>query len=463
MAPHRFNPTILREYDIRGTVGKTLSAADANAIGKTFGTIVLREGKGTNVCVGFDGRVSSPELEAALVEGLTSTGIDVTRIGRGPTPLLYYSVFHLESAGGIMVTGSHNPGDQNGFKLMLGRRAFHGAAIAALGRAAGEGAFAQGKGRVASKDVRADYLKELVAGFKPKRGDRQLTVAWDPGNGAAGEIVGDLTARLPGRHIAMNTVIDGTFPSHHPDPAEEKNLRQIKDAVVTSKCDVGLAFDGDGDRLGVVDDRARMVSADQILALLARDVLAAHPGSTVIADVKSSQMLFDEIARLGGTPVMWRTGHALIKDKVAETKAPLAGELSGHLFFADRYYGYDDALYAAVRVLAVLVDSERPLSALIDGLPRWASTPEIRIHCAEERKFVLIDELRTRLKQQGALVIDIDGVRVSTADGWWLVRASNTEAALVVRAEGRDDAALARVREHLERELKLSGAVLKTA
>jgi phosphomannomutase len=460
MAPHRFNPTILREYDIRGTVGKTLSAADAGAIGRAFGTIVQREGKGTTVCVGYDGRVSSPELEAALVDGLTSTGVDVARIGRGPTPLLYYSVFHLNSAGGIMVTGSHNPGDQNGFKLVLGRKAFHGAAIAALGRLAAEGSFAQGEGRVTSTDVRPSYTDELVAAFRPARGSRKLTVAWDPGNGGAGEIVGSLAQRLPGKHIAMNTVIDGTFPAHHPDPAEEKNLRQIKDAVLANKCDIGLAFDGDGDRLGVVDDRARMVSADQILALLAREVLAARPGSIVVADVKSSQMLFDEVARLGGKPLMWRTGHALIKDKLAETKAPLAGELSGHLFFADRYYGYDDALYAAVRVLAVLVDAGQPLSAIVDALPRWSSTPEIRVHCAEERKFVLVDELRARLKQQGAEVIDIDGARVTTKDGWWLVRASNTEAALVVRAEGRDDAALARVRASLQRELKLSGASL---
>lgn len=463
MAPHRFNPTILREYDIRGTVGKTLSVADATAIGRAFGTIVLAEGKGKAVCVGYDGRVSSPDLEAGLVEGLTSTGVDVVRVGRGPTPQLYYSVFHLESDGGIMVTGSHNPPDQNGFKLVLGRKAFHGANIARLGRLAADGAFAQGKGSVTDKDVRANFLNELVAGYTAGTSGRPLTVAWDPGNGAGGEMVERLIPRLPGRHIAMNTVIDGTFPAHHPDPAEEKNLRQLKEAVFANKADVGLAFDGDGDRLGVVDSTGNTIMPDQLLALFAVDVLAASPGATVIADVKSSQMLFDEVARLGGKPLMWKTGHALIKAKMADTKSPLAGELSGHMFFADRYYGYDDALYAAVRLLSFLAGSKQTLAEMVAHLPKWVNTPEMRVHCAEDRKFVVITELQQRLRDSGADVSDIDGVRVTTADGWWLVRASNTEAALVVRAEARDASGLTRVQAALKEQLGLSGVQLVPA
>jgi phosphomannomutase len=462
MPAHRFNPVILREYDVRGTYGRTLSEADARALGQSFGTILRREG-GNNrrVCVGYDGRVSSPALEGALVEGLISTGLEVLRVGRGPTPLLYYSVFHTNAGGGVMVTGSHNPPDQNGFKLMLGRKAFHGINIARLGPITAAADFESGIGSAAAIDPRQDYFAELMQGFSS--GGRPLTVAWDPGNGAAGEIVADLAKRLPGRHIAVNTVIDGTFPVHHPDPAVEKNLAQVKDLVAKNNCDVGLAFDGDGDRLGVIDSAGNTVMPDQLLALFAADVLRANPGASVIADVKSSQMLFDEIARLGGKPVMWRTGHALIKDKLAELRAPLAGELSGHMFFADRYYGFDDALYSAVRLLALLANGKENLYTLVKQLPKWVNTAEVRVHCEEDRKFSVITELKERLRAKGALVIDIDGVRVSTADGWWLVRASNTEAALVIRAEARDARGLGRVQAALKSELGLSGVSMVAA
>ena len=462
MPAHRFNPVILREYDVRGAYGRTLAEPDARALGQSFGTILRREG-GSNrrVCVGYDGRVSSPALEAALVEGLMSTGLEVLRLGRGPTPLLYYSVFYTNAGGGIMVTGSHNPPDQNGFKLMLGRRAFHGANIARLGPMAAAADFETGKGSSTAIDPRQDYMAELVKGFGTD--GRPLTVAWDPGNGAAGEIVADLAKRLPGQHIAINTTIDGAFPVHHPDPAVEKNLAQLKDLVAKNKCDVGLAFDGDGDRLGVIDSAGNTIMPDQLLALFAADVLRASPGASIIADVKSSQMLFDEIARLGGKPVMWRTGHALIKDKLAELKAPLAGELSGHMFFADRYFGFDDALYAAVRTLALMGNSKQPLVDLVRRLPKWINTPEIRVQCAEDRKFVVITELKERLRAEGAAVSDIDGVRVTMPDGWWLARASNTEAALVVRAEARDTAGLARVQAVLKEQLGLSGVSLKPA
>lgn len=456
---HIFHPTLLREYDIRGTVGETLHAADAHALGRAFGTVIVREGRGgKRVCVGFDGRVSSPALERALVAGLLETGIDVLRVGRGPSPLLYYSVHHLNADAGIMVTGSHNPKDQNGFKLMLGKGSFHGADIARLGTLAATGDFANGSGHTEAVQVSERYLDELLKAFRPPRpAPIPAAVAWDPGNGAAGELVVALTRRLPGRHVLINETIDGDFPAHHPDPTEEKNLTQLRDLVRRERCDLGIAFDGDGDRIGVVDDQGRVVWADMLLALLAREVLRDHPGATIIADVKSSQVLYDEIARLGGRPLMWRTGHALIKTKLAETKAPLAGELSGHFFFADRYFGFDDALYAAVRLLNLLANSGQSLGQLSDTLPRIFNTPELRLYCAEDRKFAVVDEMRRHLRAAGAKVIDIDGVRVTTPDGWWLVRASNTQAALIARAEARDEQGLDRVRAALENELARCG------
>jgi phosphomannomutase len=457
MPAHKFNPNVLREYDIRGTVGKTLSTADAFALGRAFGSIIVREGTaGKTACVGYDGRLTSPELEAAVVDGLRQSGVDVIRIGRGPTPLLYFAVFHLDAGAGVMVTGSHNPKDQNGFKLMLGKRAFYGKDITRIGAVAAAGDFTNGRGRVESRDIVPAYVDKLLGGYEPSDGARNLRVAWDPGNGAAGAVIAALTPRLPGKHVLLNEVIDGTFPSHHPDPAEEKNLAQLQAAVRDNKCDVGLAFDGDGDRLGVVDGSGAVVWSDQLLVLFAREVLQKSPGASIIADVKSSQVLYDEIRRLGGQPVMWRTGHALIKDKLADLKAPLAGELSGHIFFGDRYYGFDDALYAAVRLLALLAGSNASLGELIGALPKFANFPEVRVHCPDERKFAVVSELRDRLRASGASVVDIDGVRVSTPDGWWLVRASNTEGALVVRAEARDMAGLDRLRAALTRELAKS-------
>lgn len=459
---HRFDPTVLREYDIRGVVHRTLHIVDARAIGQAFGTVVARQhGRGGRICVGYDGRTTSPELARALVEGLAGTGAQVTRIGLGPTPLLYFSVFHRGADAGVMVTGSHNPSDQNGFKLMLGRLAYYGKDIARLGTMCAAGDILSAPGDIGDADVMPAYIDALVQGYGAPSG-RSLAVAWDPGNGAAGPAIAALVRRLPGRHILINETVDGTFPAHHPDPSEEKNMVQIRDLVRRERCDVGLAFDGDGDRLGVVDSAGNIIASDMVLALLAREVLRERPGATIIADVKSSQILFDEVARLGGRPLMWRTGHAPIKAKLAETRAPLAGELSGHLFFADRYFGFDDALYAAVRVLAMIANAKQPLVALAETLPRAASTPEIRIFCPDERKFAVMDQLRDQVRQSGAKVTEIDGVRVGTPDGWWLVRASNTQPALVARAEAKDKAALANTRHSLEVALQRCGVTLPT-
>ncbi len=450
---HRFDPTILREYDIRGRVGETLGAADAAALGRAFGTR-LREAGGRTVAVGYDGRLSSPELEAALVEGLAETGIDVWRVGLGPTPMVYFATHHLDADGGIAVTGSHNPPEYNGFKMVLRGRAVYGEEIRRLAGIAAGGRFAEGAGTVEDRPVFEAYVERLA---RDAGGMGAPTVVWDAGNGAAGAAMAALAARLPGRHVLLNEEIDGRFPAHHPDPTVPENLAQLRRAVAAEGADLGLAFDGDGDRLGVVDGEGRILWGDQFLVLLARDVLRDRPGAPIIADVKASQVLFDEIARAGGRPMMWRTGHSLIKARMAEVDAPLAGEMSGHVFFADRYYGYDDALYAAVRLLAALGRTGESLAAFRDGLPRVVNTPEIRFPCAETRKFQVIEEARARLRERGAEVADLDGVRVSGPDGWWLLRASNTQDVLVARCESSSPAGLERLKAELLRELAASG------
>jgi phosphomannomutase len=455
--PHRFDPTILREYDIRGIVGKTLFAADAHAIGRAFAAIVA-EAVGRRVAVGYDGRLTSPELEAALVEGLRDGGADVVRIGRGPTPMLYFAAATLGVDGGIMVTGSHNPPDHNGFKLVLGGKAFYGPAIQKLGRVAlASGPAGAPRGRVEEQSVFEDYLARLARDYD---GARPLAVAWDPGNGATGEVVQRLTPLLPGRHVLINETIDGTFPAHHPDPTVAENLVQLQQAVVGNGCDLGIGFDGDGDRIGVVDAHGRILWGDQLLIVLARDVLARHRGAPIVADVKASQILFDEIARAGGRPVMMETGHSLIKARLAETGGPLAGEMSGHIFYADRWYGFDDAIYVAVRLLGVLGRANESLAEMLDRLPAVFNTPELRLPCEDERKFAAVAEVRDRLRRRGAEMVEIDGVRVKTEDGWWLLRASNTQAVVTVRAESTSEAGLARLKAQLAEELGRSGIAM---
>jgi phosphomannomutase len=456
--PHRFDPTILREYDIRGIVGATLFAADATAIGRAFAATLIEAGgreKRHRVAVGYDGRLTSPELEAALVDGLAAGGVDVVRIGRGPTPMLYFAAATLGVDGGLMVTGSHNPPDHNGFKMVLGGKPFYAEAIQHLGRiAAGLGALSELRGRVEDRSVFDDYIGRIARDYD---GERSLAVAWDPGNGATGDVVTKLTTLLPGTHHLINATIDGHFPAHHPDPTVPENLVQLQQEVARRGCDLGIAFDGDGDRIGVVDARGKILWGDQLMIVLARDVLARHPGAPILADVKASQVLFDEIARLGGKPVMAPTGHSPIKAKLAELKAPLAGEMSGHIFFADHWYGFDDAVYVAVRLLGILARGGDSLAEIGDRLPATFNTPELRLPCDDVRKFAIVAELSDRLRQRGADVIDIDGVRVKSADGWWLVRASNTQAVIVARAESATEAGLARLKRQIVDELAAGG------
>ena len=460
MRGHRLHPTILREYDIRGIVGETLNEDDVRAIGRSYGTMLQTAGApaGSEVCVGYDGRTSSPALEAALIEGLTAAGLDVCRVGRGPTPMLYFASHVLAAAGGLMVTGSHNPPQHNGIKMVMGGKPFYGESIQALGDVAASADFAGGNGAVRDEEIAARYVARLLKDF---RSGASLSVAWDPGNGAAGEIVQEVTKALPGHHSLINEVIDGSFPNHHPDPTVEANLEQLKAAVAEAGCDIGIGFDGDGDRIGVIDAAGRVLWGDQLLIIFARDVLARQPGAPIIADVKASQALFDEVARAGGVPTMWKAGHSLIKSKMVELEAPLAGEMSGHIFFADQYYGYDDAIYAAIRLLSILGNADQSLAEMRDALPQFINTPELRFECPEERKFAVIDEVRDRLGEVAGLTVrDMDGVRVETEDGWWLLRASNTQSVLVARCEASDSGGLDRLRDMLSAQLAASGMSL---
>ncbi len=456
---HRFDPTILREYDIRGVVGDSLTTADATAIGLTFAAAVAGDGEpaGKRVCVGYDGRLSSPDMEAALTDGLTRGGVDVLLAGLGPTPMLYYAVHHADADGGIMVTGSHNPPDYNGFKFMLGKNSFFGESIQQLGQLAGAGLeslAATTPGTASAAPVFEPYVANLAAAYGAEIG---LRVAWDAGNGATGDALCKLVERLPGDHILLNETIDGRFPVHHPDPTQPENLEQLIAVVTERDCDAGIAFDGDGDRIGVVDREGEILWGDQLMAIFAADLLNESPGATIITDVKASQTLFDQIERLGGHPLMWRTGHSLIKQKMAETHAPLAGEMSGHIFFADRYYGFDDALYAAVRLLNIVARSDRSLAEMRNQLPATVNTPELRFDCADDRKFAVVDEVRARLAASDADINGIDGVRVNTADGWWLLRASNTQPVLVARCEAVDETGLDRLKGNLVGHLVQSG------
>ena len=456
---HTFHSTVLREYDIRGIIGETLGADDARAIGRSFGTM-LREAGGSKVAVGYDGRVSSPMLEHALIEGLTASGCDVVRIGMGATPMLYYAEASAEDVdGGIQITGSHNPANYNGFKMVFQGRPFFGVDIQRLGEVSAAGAWLDGAGSVETKDILDEYIERMLQGLTgiDSAALAGLKVGWDAGNGAAGPALEKLAARLPGEHHLLFTEVDGNFPNHHPDPTVEANLADLKALVAEKKLDFGVAFDGDGDRIGAIDGEGRVIWGDQLLMIYAEDVLKDHQGATVIADVKASRALFDHVAQCGGEPLMWKTGHSLIKSKMKETGTPLAGEMSGHVFFADSYYGFDDALYAGVRLLAASARLGKSITELRGAMPDMLNTPEMRFQVDESRKFAAIDEVSARLADSPADVNATDGVRVTTEDGWWLLRASNTQDVLVARAESDSEAGLERLLAQIDEQLALSG------
>ena len=456
---HQFHSTVLREYDIRGIIGETLSEADAYAIGRGFATLLGQAG-GRCIAVGYDGRVSSPMLEAAVVRGINEAGLDAVRVGMGPTPMLYYAEASMPDVqGGIQITGSHNPANYNGFKMVFMGRPFFGADIQELGRIAAQGAWAVGGGSQQSREVLGAYVDRLVEGLAgvDLASLAGLKIGWDAGNGAAGPALELLVKLLPGKHYTLFTEVDGNFPNHHPDPTEEKNLADLKELVAREQLDFGVAFDGDGDRIGAIDGTGRVIWGDQLLMIYAEDLLRMEPGAAIIADVKASSALFDQVSRLGGHATMWKTGHSLIKSKMKEIGAPLAGEMSGHVFFAHQYYGFDDALYAAVRLIAASVRLGKSVTQLRAEMPALVNTPELRFQVDETRKFAVIDEVKARLAASGADVNGIDGVRVSTPDGWWLLRASNTQDVLVARAESTNQGGLDRLLAEVDAQLAASG------
>jgi len=450
-----FHPSLLREYDIRGIVGQTLFEEDAYWIGRCFGH-VIRTKKGKATAVGRDGRLSSPQLETALVRGLVDSGIDAYCLGVVPTPMLYFAEHTLPVDAAIMVTGSHNPPSHNGFKMSLQRKPFFGEQIQEFSRFV-LGDANESKGNIYEKDIQSSYVNRLLQDLKF---GKQLTIAWDAGNGSAGNILKDLVLKLPGKHILLNEEIDGNFPSHPPDPSNPENLVQLQQIVIEKNCDLGIAFDGDGDRLAAIDGKGHMLYGDQLLLLFATDLLKRKPNAIIIGDVKASQNTFDEITRLNGQAIMWKTGHSHIKSKMAEIGATLAGEMSGHFFFKEGYYGFDDGIYAALRLLHILSNSSQSLTEFYEGLSSCASTPEIRIPCEGNSKFKIPHNIKHRLINEGYSFSDIDGIRVHHKDGWWLLRASHTQDVLVARCEASNSEGLAQVMEHLRNELAIENIVL---
>jgi phosphomannomutase/phosphoglucomutase len=443
---------IFREYDIRGVVGRDFDAADVERIGLAFGTYIRQRG-GRRLAVGRDHRLSSPACCAALTAGLQRTGCDVVDIGLVPTPLLYFSLFHLNTDGGCMITASHNPADYNGINHCVGRTTLYGEDIQAIRRLAEAGPFERGPSQRTETEVRSAYLGYIT---QRMRLHRRLRVVVDAGNGTSGLVIGELLRQLGCEVEELYCEVDGTFPHHHPDPTVPANLTDLIAAVKARRADVGLAYDGDSDRLGVIDDRGQIVWGDRLLALFAREILRRRPGAKIIFDVKCSQVLVDDIRRHGGVPIMWMTGHSLIKKKLYEEQAAAAGEMSGHLFFADGYFGYDDALYASCRLLQLLDRANAPLSTLLRDLPPAYNTPEIRVACADEDKFAVVDQLKARFRRESQVreVITIDGARVVFADGWGLVRASNTQPALVLRFEATTPEGLQRIQEFVLQTLR---------
>ncbi len=442
------NPRIFREYDIRGLVDTDLTDEVVFALGRGFATYLSRLGK-RNVVVGRDGRLSSPRFRVPLVEGMLAGGLDVVDVGVCPTPVFYYSLFHLDRDGGVMITGSHNPPEFNGFKICVGKTTIHGSEIQALRKIVEEGRFVGGKGAVSLREIIPDYQDYLLRNI---RLERRLKVVVDSGNGTAGAVAPKVLRDLGCEVIDLFSEIDGRFPNHHPDPTIPENMRALIAGVLEADAELGIGFDGDADRIGAVDHRGNIIWGDQLLVLFSREVLGRHPGATIVSEVKCSQNLYDDIAKNGGRGIMWKAGHSLLKSKMKEEGALLGGEMSGHIFFADRYFGYDDAIYASCRLLEILSRSNRRIHELLGDLPRTWNTPEIRVDCPDEQKFGLVEKVRESFRREIPLV-EVDGVRLLFPDGWGLVRASNTQPVLVLRFEARSEKRLREIRELVEKRV----------
>jgi phosphomannomutase/phosphoglucomutase len=443
------NLNIFREYDIRGIVGEHLTDETVAVLGRAIGTFFNRNGA-KRIAIGYDARTSSPHFCTLLAKFFNETGCDVILIGRVPTPVLYHTVFTQNVDGGVMVTGSHNPPDHNGFKICLGKQTLFGSQIQQIKQIALSGEFSKGRGKIENLEVLAGYKADILS--KISLGARKLKAVVDGGNGMGGVTAVPIYEQLGVELVKLFTTPDSSFPNHHPDPTVEENLQDCIEMVRQTNADLGIAFDGDGDRIGVVDETGRIIWGDELMILLSREVLKENPDTTIIAEVKCSQNLFDEIKKHGGTPLMWKAGHSLIKAKMKETKALLAGEMSGHIFFADRFYGFDDAAYAGARVLEILSKTDKRLSELLADLPKKFSTPELRIECADEKKFEVVQKIAEEFKKTNE-VITVDGARILFEEGWGLVRASNTQAILVLRFEADSEENLGKIREVVENRL----------
>ncbi len=441
-------PHIFREYDIRGIVDRDLNSHVLEMLGKGIGTY-LAEAGWTDICLSRDCRLTSSTYREALLRGLLSTGMRVTDLGICPTPVLYFSLFHLQKQGGIQITGSHNPKDHNGLKICAGTDSIYGQEIQKIRRILEKGRFKEDKGELLSYPIVADYIEHISKNISLAR---PVKVVVDAGNGTGGVVAVPILRKLGCDPVQLYCEMDGNFPNHHPDPTIPENLVDLKKKVAETKAELGISYDGDADRLGVIDDRGNILWGDRLMIIFSREILRENPGATIISEVKSSQILYDEIRKSGGNAIMWKTGHSLIKSKLKEEKALLAGEMSGHIFFAHRYFGFDDAIYASMRLLEIIASSKQKLSEMLAGLPEYPSTPEIRTDCTEEKKWEVVEKIRDEFSKKYPIV-DVDGVRIQFPDGWGLVRASNTQAVLVTRYEGKDRQALERIRNEVESRL----------
>jgi phosphomannomutase/phosphoglucomutase len=438
-------PSIFREYDIRGIADEELLDADVELLGRGLGTYLIRH-SGSSICLGRDCRLSGNRIHDALLKGLLASGAHVLDIGVVPTPLLYYSVVHFEAGGGIMITGSHNPPEYNGIKTVCGAGTLHGEEIQQVLKLIQGNDFENGAGTVKEIDAVSPYVDEIAAQFQfPRR----VKVVFDAGNGTAGPVLHRLLEKLNVEAVELFFEMDGRFPNHHPDPTVPENLRDLAKTVRKEKAEMGIAFDGDADRIGALDENGEAIYGDMLLLIFGREILSRKPGATFIGEVKCSQAMYDKLSELGGNPVMYKTGHSLIKAKMKQAKAELAGEMSGHMFFADRYYGFDDALYAACRLIEIVARSGKPLSAQLEGVPKTISTPELRVDCPDDKKFLVVAKVAEIVRRKHQ-VVDVDGVRVPFAQGWGLVRASNTQPVLVMRFEASSDKLLKEYRTEIE-------------
>jgi phosphomannomutase/phosphoglucomutase len=454
----KINPQIYREYDIRGVVDKDLTPEVVRRLSRGFGTHMVKLGR-KDLVVGRDGRLSSPSYGGAVIEGLISAGCNVVDIGVCPTPVYYFSIFHLDKDGGMMVTGSHNPPEFNGFKVSVGKRTIFGEEIQKLGQLVEQGEFASGKGNLTKIEIIRPYQETIRKNIKL---DKKLKVVIDAGNGTAGIVAGSLLKGLGCEVDELYCDIDGRFPNHFPDPTIPANLKDLIGRMKKMGADLGIGYDGDADRIGVVDDQGNIIWGDQLMILFAREILKHKKGATFVAEVKCSQNLFTDIEEHGGRAIMWRTGHSLIKEKMKEEKAVLGGEMSGHIFFADRYFGYDDAIYASCRLIELLSKTDKKLSQLLDDVPKTFITPEIRVDCPDEIKFRVVEKVKEDLRQRFS-IIDVDGVRVQFRDGWGLVRASNTQPVLVLRFEALTEKRLQEIRKLVEDKVQSAVSSLKSS